>query len=228
MKQYILFPVIILILALPGASLAQSQDSLFTLDQAIELGLENNHGIRISRNLAEISSNNLTLGNAGFLPEISASASRSESVVNSRFETAASSGENRGAESTSTNAGVSLNWTLFDGFQMFIAHEQLGELEELGSMELRLQMEETVSLIITSYLSITRISGQLRVFEDAVAVSRERIEIAETKRDLGSGSEYELLQARNDLNADRAAVLRERNRLEDAKILLNEILGRSP
>lgn len=228
MKQQILVPVILLIMAVVNPCPVQGQDSLLTLDQAIELGLENNHGVRISRNLAEISSNNRTLGNAGFLPEISASASRSESVVDSRFETAASSGENRGAESTSTNAGVSLNWTLFDGFQMFAVHERLGELEEMGRTEFRLQMEETVNLIIASYVTIIRISGQLRVFEDAVSVSRERIEIAETKRDLGSGSEYELLQARNDLNTDRAAVLRERNRLEDAKILLNELLGRSP
>jgi outer membrane protein len=98
------------------------------LDQAIEIGLESNYGIQISRNVAEIAANNRTLGNAGFLPSISANATRRESVENSRFETQATDGvnENRGARSTNTNAGISLNWTLFDGMNMFINHENAG------------------------------------------------------------------------------------------------------
>lgn len=199
---------------------------MLSLDEAINLGIRNHYGIEIARNSAEIASNNRTLGNAGFLPTLSANASRSERVENSRFETAVSSGENTGARSTTTGAGASLNWTLFDGLQMFVTYDRLSEIEELGRNELRLQMEQTVNQIIGSYVNIIRISEQLNVLEDAVEVSRERVEIAETKRDLGSGSEYELLQARNDLNADRAAVLRERNRLMEAKVTLNELLAR--
>jgi outer membrane protein TolC len=41
---------------------------------------------------------------------------------------------------------------------------------------------------------------------------------------VGSGSEYELLQARTDFNTDRAALLREQNNLTNAKISLNELL----
>jgi outer membrane protein len=44
------------------------------------------------------------------------------------------------------------------------------------------------------------------MLQDNLEVSQERIEIEETKVDLGSGSQYDLLQARSDLNADRAAL----------------------
>lgn len=203
----------------------QAQE-LLSLDEAIDIGLRNNYGIEIARNSAEIAANNRTLGNAGFLPTLSANASRSERVEDSQFESEFASDENTGARSTVTNAGATLTWTLFDGLQMFASYDRLSELEELGKNELRLEMELTVNQIIGSYVNVIRISEQLNVLEDAVEVSRERVEIAETKRDLGSGSEYELLQARNDLNADRAAVLRESNLLMEAKVILNELLAR--
>lgn len=226
MKQFTV-PFITLLLVLLMIIPVKGQE-LLTLDRAIEIGLENNYGIQISRNFADIAANNRTLGNAGFLPTISANATRRESVENSRFETQATDGvnENRGARSTNTNAGISLNWTLFDGMNMFINHEKLGEFEQFGREELRLQAEFTVEQIVGAYVNIVRINEQLNVLENSVEVSLERIDIAETKRDLGSGSEYELLQAQTDLNADRAAVLRESNRLVEAKIHLNDILAR--
>jgi outer membrane protein TolC len=48
----------------------------------------------------------------------------------------------------------------------------------------------------------------------------------ETHLDLGSGSEYDLLQARADFSEDRAAVIRQEVLLNDGKVLLNELLAR--
>ncbi len=222
-----IFLLLLLTLPLTITNQVKAQD-LLTLDEAIDIGLENNYGIRIFRNHAEIASNNRTLGNAGFMPAVFGNATRRESVEDSRFQTDATEGirENLGARSTNTSAGLSLSWTLFDGMHMFINHEKLGELEELGKNEFQFQVENTVENIIGAYVVIIRINEQLKVLENTVEISQERIDIAETKRDLGSGSEYDLLQARNDFNADRAAVLRERNRLVEAKIILNEILAR--
>ncbi|MEX0769163.1 MAG: TolC family protein [Balneolaceae bacterium] len=221
---YRIFTLVFLLLSTVSPEL-YAQERL-SLDEAINIGIRNHYGIEIARNSAQIDSNNRTLGNAGFLPTLSANASRSERVEDSRFESEFAEGENTGARSTITNAGATLNWTLFDGLLMFATYDKLGEFEELGRNELRLQMEMTVNQIIASYVNIIRLSDQLNVLEDAVEVSRERVEIAETKLDLGSGSEYELLQARTDLNADRAAVLRERNLLMEARVNLNELLAR--
>jgi outer membrane protein len=104
----------------------------------------------------------------------------------------------------------------------------LGKLKEISDEELRFDMEFLVSQIALSYFNIIRISEQIKVLENNIEVSLERIEIEETKVDLGSGSEYDLLQARSDLNADRAVFIRERNLLNEAKISLNELLSRDP
>lgn len=210
------------------SSPAQSQNVL-PLEDAIEEGLENNFGIRISRNFQEQAENNRTLGNAGFLPAVELTASQTESVEDSEFESAdGNSQTNNGAESSTRAAAVNLNWTLFDGLRMFRSYERLGVLEEVSDEELRLDMEGLVSQIAFSYFDIIRINEQLKILQNNIEVSEERIEIEETKVDLGSGSEYELMQARTDLNADIAAHLREENTLNEAKIRFNQLLSRNP
>jgi outer membrane protein len=48
--------------------------------------------------------------------------------------------------------------------------------------------------------------------------------IAQTKRDLGSGTEFELILARSDLNTDRAAVIRQEVTVNDMKAALIRLL----
>ncbi len=205
----------------------KAQD-LLTLEEAVSIGLENNYGIQISRNLVQQAENNHSVGNAGFLPTINLSASQVERVEDSDFEAGGESRSTSGARSGTTNAAVNLEWTLFDGFRMFANYDQLGMLRDVSDEELRLDMETLVTQITLAYYNVIRINEQLKILRDNIEVSEERIEIEETKVDLGSGSEYDLLQARSDLNADRAALLREQNRLTEAKITLNELLSRSP
>lgn len=205
-----------------------SQDVL-SLQEAVEIGLENNYGIQISQNLQEIAANNHSLGNAGFLPSLELTGSRNESIEDSEFESAnGDSQTNSGARSTSTNAAVNLNWTLFDGLQMFTSYDRLGKLKEVSDEELRFDMENLVAQISLSYFNLIRINEQINVLQNNIEVSQERIDIEEAKVDVGSGSEYDLLQAKSDLNADRASLLREQNALTEARITLNELLARAP
>ena len=200
-----------------------------TLENAVQIGLENNFGLQISRNQQEVAENNSTIGNAGLLPSVDLSGGRTESIEDSEFRSADGTGNtNEGARSTNTSASINLNWTVFDGLTSVSRYRKLNRLKDISDEELRFDTERLVSQIASSYYTIIRISDQMNVLENNIEVSVERIEIEETKVDLGSGSEYELLQARSDLNADRAALIRESNQLNEAKILLNELLGRDP
>lgn len=220
-----LFLAGILFLCWAGTLSAQQQ---LTVDEAIGIGLENNYNIQIFENRLSVAENNRSLGNAGFLPTLDLTGSRTESVEDSEFNAGGQAQSTSGARSTSTNASLNLNWTLFDGLRMFKTYDLLEVVEEISNAELRLEMESLVRQITLSYFDIVRIENQLRVLENTVDVSLERIEIEETKLDLGSGSEVELLQARSDLNADLSAQLQEGNVLNEAKIALNQLLARDP
>ncbi len=205
-----------------------AQDTL-SVEEALSIGLENNYSIRIAGNDSEIAENNFTLGNAGFLPTLSASGSRSYSIQDSRQEFAQGGipdNTTENAKSNSINANASLNWTIFDGLRMFTTYEKLNELKALGEEQFRLTLENTIASIIGAYYNIIRQQKIYDVLQSTVEVSEQRIRIAETRKDLGSGSEYDLLQARADLNADKTAVIRQEVQLNSAKILLNELLSR--
>lgn len=227
MVRSFLFFLLINVLA-STAGYSQDQEIL-TLDEAVRIGLQNNYSILIAENLSEIDENNVTLGNAGFLPTISAIATKSRSIEDSRTEFSGTSipdQEVEGAISTATAAGAELGWTVFDGLRMFTTYEKLKQLNSLGKQEAQLTIEQTLSEIIAAFYNIVQLRKSYLVIENTVEVSQERIRIAETQLDLGSGSEYDLIQARADLNADSAALIRQGIALNDAKILLNRILAR--
>lgn len=211
-------------------SLGFSQDQeILTLDDAIQIGLQNNYSILIAENQSEIDANNVSLGNAGFLPMLSANALKSQSIEDSRTEFSGNSIPNQevdGAKSTTTAVGAELGWTIFDGLRMFTTYEKLKQINSLGKKNAQLTIEQTVAQIISAFYNIVQLKKSYSVLENTVEISQERIRIAETQRDLGSGSEYDLIQARADLNADSAALIRQQVELNDAKIALNEILAR--
>jgi outer membrane protein len=58
----------------------QAQEApLLTLKDAVEIALKNNYNIKLSQNNATIAGNNVTLGNAGFLPLVTGDAALNNS-----------------------------------------------------------------------------------------------------------------------------------------------------
>lgn len=207
----------------------QAQSTL-QLEDVIRIGLEKNFAIRIAENEVRISENNNSIGNAGFLPVISAEGSmnkRIEDNVTVYSNPAINDRDDRGAETTLYNYGINASWTIFDGLTMFATLDRLSNLSEISEAEAQFRVEQVLAEIITRYFEIAGQQKSAQVLENTVEISEERIRIAETKRDLGSGSEYELLLARADYNTDRAALIRSKTSLNQLKILLTSILGDS-
>lgn len=206
-----------------------AQSSL-NLEDAIRIGLEKNFAIRIAENNLRISENNNSIGNAGFLPVLNA-----EGAINERVEDNVTvygnpnieDRDDENAQTTVYSYGLNASWTIFDGLTMFATLDRLSTLSEISEAETRYQIELVLSDIINGYYQIAGQQKAARVLENTVEISEERIRIAETARDLGSGSDYDLLLARTDFNADRAALIRSSTSLNQLKIVLTSVLGDS-
>ncbi len=209
-----------------GVGLLYAQESL-TLQQAIEIALENNYAIRIARTEAKIDENNLSLGNAGFLPQITASAGQSKSISKSYQEFVSGNViDRRNAETSSRNVGVALNWTLFDGFGMFASYQRLRQFREMGEINTRLAIENSLAQVIEAYFDVVQQRQKLQSLQEALAISQQRLKIAEAKYGIGSESRLDVQNARVDLNEDRSAMLRQEISLANAKTTLNQLLAR--
>ena len=104
---------------------AAAQEEL-TLRKCLEIGLENNYDIRIVRNGERISDNNATAANAGMVPTIDFEAGYSGALDNER--TTPREGDawsDNGIYDQTFNAGINLNWTIFDGFRIRTNYKKL-------------------------------------------------------------------------------------------------------
>ncbi len=199
-----------------------------TLEQAVQIALENNYSIKIARNDLRIADNNNTIGNAGFLPSVDASGSARQSLTSGSQEFIGDRGKQSytNAKNTSLDGNIGLNWTIFDGMNMFINSDRLEEISDLSRLELKYQIENTIYQVENLYFDIVRQKKVLELRREAVELSQDRFEISSDKFDLGSASKLEKLQAQVDLNEDRSQLLDQEAIVKNLKISLNEMLAR--
>ncbi|MCL2561341.1 MAG: TolC family protein [Rikenellaceae bacterium] len=196
--------ILLLAMLLPLAGSAQ------TLQEYLAAGLERNYGVRIVRNIQRIAENNVTLGNAGFLPTVDLSASHSGVLDNS----------------SRTSAGINVGWTVFNGFSVQTTYERLREVEQMGELNTRLQVESFISRFVAGYYSYIRQRIRLRNIEQAVGLSEERMRIVETGYEIGTMSRLDLQQAVVDLNSDRSKLIRQYEVVHTLRTQLNEMMVR--
>jgi outer membrane protein len=200
---------------------------IMTLPKAIETGLKNNLSIMLQKNEAQVAKNNNTPGNAGFLPTVGLTGTQTTTFSTTHQEQFSGTTKDvSNAQNNFYNAGVQLNWTLFDGMNMFVSKKMLATMDELGANGTRIVVEGIISDIILTYYGIVQLGKLVQVSQDAVDLSMQRKRIALAKLSLGSGSQLMLLQSTVDLNADSTSLIREINLLANAKANFNRLLAR--
>lgn len=221
MKKYIL----IIILAIAAPSICNSQ-VVFDLRRCIETGLQKNYDIRIMRNNQEISDNNLTVGNAGYLPSVDLTTGYSGSVNNTTQNlTNGEKNKNNGIHNQLLNAGVNLNWTVFDGFNIQTNHQRLKELQKKGELNTRLTIENFVSGLTSEYYNYIQQNIRLKNLKSAVKLSKERLRIVEARYEIGAGSRLDLQQAKVDFNSDSSRLIKQYEVLYTSRISLNQMMA---
>ena len=206
--------------------MAEAQQSM-NLQQCLKIGLENNYDLRISRNEQRISDNNLSLGNAGFLPTLDASSDLSTQSLNTdQFPSDGSESVTLRNSKTSTfDAGIDLNWTLFEGFKVKTNFDRLKELKNIGQLNTQYDIENFISDFTSEYYNYVQQALRMRNLRHAVDLSRERLRIVESRYQIGSLSRLDLQQARVDFNADSSQLIQQYEVLHTSRIRLNQMMG---
>ena len=117
--------IVFFALSVCAGSFSQGQGVL-SLEECVIIALEHNSGLRIVRNQEEILKNNNTLGNAGYLPVLDAAVAYDGELVNTDSES--SGGQktsHNGVYNDGFDAGLDLNWTIFNGFKIKATKEKL-------------------------------------------------------------------------------------------------------
>ena len=116
-------------------------------------------------------------------------------------------------------------WPIFDGTKMFATRKRIAELDNLGEVNVRNQMMNSVASVITNYYNIVRQKQQLKAIQELIGVNEVRVKLAEKKLQVGTGGKPELLQAKVDYNAQRILALQQETLIQQLKDQLNGLLG---
>jgi len=218
-----MFRIVVSLLLLLAASLGA--EPLMTLEDAIALGLKNNYDIRIARNLTKISTNNKGMGLAGFLPTLNASGGYSLTDSDQEVDLPPSTAQ---TDIENLNAELTLNWTLFDGFRMFVDRKRFNELALLGELQARNRIESSVVAISRSYFSLVLQELLLEVARDTRDVSDTRLERERVRNQLGGASSTDFFNAQVAFNSDQSTLLNQELQVTIARQYLNILLGQDP
>ena len=216
MNKQIFTRYLFLILLLAGN--LQAQEKL-SLEQAVQLALENNFDIKLNKNDVEQAKNNVSRANAGMLPVVTGNFSTNNTVSNTKQTLSSGQQQERnGAKNSNLVYGPVVNWQVFDGFEMFARYERLKELEQLGEASLKLTIQNTLADVIKNYYDLVSQQKLINALTGALDISRLRLKNSNSRFKIGKAAKLEVLAASVDLNTDTTNLLRQIDVYRSTKI----------
>lgn len=202
----------------------KAQDSTLTLDKAIQLGLANNFGIKISQSAAQIATNNVTRGNAGLEPTLGLTSNVTPSSGYLNQEYSSNTGISKVFYGNVLNAGLQGNYILYNGRINHLEFTRLGELKNIADLNIRVNIEQVIYDIMRSYYNIIRQQELYNAFKEQLNYYEERAQLAKSRLDIGSGNRLDVLQTQSDLQIQRTQLLRQQQLIGVGKTQLYQLM----
>ncbi|WP_019989911.1 TolC family protein [Rudanella lutea] len=203
--------------------------SLLSLSEVVSSAVANNYQIRVNRSQELIAQNNNTKGFAGFYPTVNFTFQNNLLVQNLRqdfFNFNVPPQRLYGVVNRNATVGPAATYTVFNGFGREATLARLGQLVRVAEVNTRANIELTIADATTAYYDVVRQLQRLIAFQQALDISRERLELARATYEVGTRSKVDFLSAQVDYNADSAALMTQQLNLRNAKVVLNTLLVR--
>lgn len=221
-KRYFFLATLLLCLA-NATSFAQN---LLTKHDALRIVMENNFDVILSEEDLKIAETNTSIFNSGYLPTLSGNAGISYNIDNLNVERQDGSViETTNAKSDSHNAGLNLNYVLFNGFSRKYDMERNKELLNQGQLNMRATLEATILTLFQSYYGVARSQHNVQNLQETLVISKERLRRMQYGYEYGRNTRLDVSNAQVDVNTDSINLLNAKQNLANSKRDLNFILG---
>jgi len=174
-----------------------------TLSDALSTALKNSYNIQLAKESLEIASINNSYGVAGGLPVVTAQASDNEQItsINQKFPDPSRDVKRDGVSSNNLAASVTGSFLLYNGMKVKAAKKRLEELQHLNQDLLNAQIQNTLAAVTTRYYDVVRQQNFLQTIQKSIEVSKKRVEVIESRKEVGMSNNADLYQAQLDLNS---------------------------
>ncbi len=200
-----------------------------TLDEAISIALKNSLNVEVARNNFEASQINNDLSFAGGIPTVSASIADNQSLtnLNQRLSNGTTIKRN-GNRNNALNAGLNINYLLFNGYRVRYTKSRLEATEKQSSYNISLQMQNLVASVMVRYYDIVRQNEYLKTLQQSINVTNQRLKLVDARQSVGLANNADTYQAQLDLNASKQDLLSQQLILDQAEADLLTLLTLKP
>ncbi len=207
-------------LLLPLVTFAQTEE--ITLQEAVDLALENNYQLKQAENTLELAEGDIKSQYADFLPSVSGNLNGSRTAgqqfIFDRFNEGLDPFVNITSQSVSGN--VSADLTLFDGFNNILSL-RASEQSQISSEEaLRRARENVIFNTASRYLQVLLDKQLLEIAQENLVTSQRQLEQIQAQVDVGSLPTVDLYNQEAQVANDELSITQRQNSLNISKLLL--------
>jgi outer membrane protein len=226
-----------------GYVFAQEPQEL-SLQDLIQIALQNNSQLRIAEKRVKLSATNVTTAYANILPSINSSFSSGKYIQGERILktdvpvgidslTGQAIYEQRDirqakTERQSHQARISLSQNIFDFGRSYYGIKEANALKNSAVHTMISTRQSVILNVKRAYYELLKAYGLEEVYQEAVKLAKEQVDRSQTMMDIGLASQAEVYQARVNLGSQRMKLITQQNLTEIAKANLNNALGRNP
>lgn len=231
MRIYKVTITLLLALTLSLGLSAQEVPEMLTIEEAVSLAIAHNFDILVAANSTQVNNDNVTLGNAGYLPKLSLNGNYTYSIADTKTEFASPEQppiDADGAATTNYDAGLNLSYNIYSGGNRKFTYQKLQNAAIQAGLQERQTIEQTVLGVISQYLETVRLYDSWEISQESVRLSQDRYVRASERYAFGTISKLELLNAEVDLSNDSTSMVQAALSYEKARKTLSNQMGIAP
>jgi outer membrane protein TolC len=204
------------------------QANTYTIHALIEKALQQNLSIQIAKNEIDNNAIDQSIAKANFLPVIGISASQGR-TISSAIQKFNNGNEQRRNNATNTllQAGIALNWTLFDGFSMRVSLRERKMEGILAELNLKEKAQQVVYETSVAYYTAAHHKIYINLLNESLDLYNQYFALVQDKVKVGLLPQIDLLQLQANRNEIRSQILQNQLQYLNSKTKLNELLQQS-
>lgn len=215
MMRKTILPFIAILFLFPIQSYSQSQN--FTLEEAIQVALDNNYELKQAQNNVDLSVYSERSAMADFLPNLSANASRGRNIGRQFDNTTGDFGD---FTINSFSMGMNSSITIFNGFSNINSlrasrHDKVSSEEQLQRVK-----ENIIFTTASRYLQYILNVELLKIAEENLETSQQQLEQVRAQVEVGSRPSVDLLNQESIVANNELAVVNSENSVQFSRLQL--------
>jgi len=214
-------------LFLSVAAKAQNQDTgeEISLQEAIDIALENNYQLKVAKNNLELSKKQVRSEKADYLPSLSVGASGSKSVGRNFNQDL---GRIVTRTTNSFNSNLSTDLPIFSGFENLHSLKSSQYDEKSEKQNLERVRENVIFDAASNYLQFILDKKVLEIDRENLAASRKTLEQVKAQVEVGSRPKVDLYNQESTVANNELSVVNSENQLESSRLQLIQTLQIDP